>query len=350
MIAHHSLIFRCFRLIFITLSAVFAIVVAFQSQAAPELADPLPYAAHFDPDRGFKLVQPNLSRVFLQMAGSLEHFGTPENYIRHVMAEHSRIDAKHHATGGKGSSRPAYLTDDYVDNLIANWNKVAPPLKLDAFCREAGRDIRYAILGSKNMEVPELVTLETALTDDEREAYRRLLDKPYFMKVDFPVMDAFYGSSFDKLTDTGKDQISRRTRLGTLPPDERDEALAVAPKGTALVRLFNEHQDKTVAFLNDRDSPKATADTLQADLIKALKLGQELDLPNGLSPFDAEPLIYAHRIRDEYMRRIEAVGKTARTPEQVKIVNGVMKLMLENLVIIAQSEYEAGLYEKSSKR
>lgn len=310
---------------------------------------PSPYSAHFDPDKGFKPVQSNLSKTFLQLAGSLEHFGTPEPYIRHIIAEHARIDAQHHATGGKGSSRPDYLTDDYVENLIANWNKIAPPLELNAFCRDAGRNIRYAILGTKNMAPPELVTIETQLDESEEASYRTLLEKQYFKKSDFPAMEEFYAQIFEKLTETGKDQISRRTRLGTLEPKERAKALAEPATGTALVDLLNEHQDKTVAFLENPNSPKATADTLQATLLEALKLDKELDLPSGLRAFEAEPLIYAHAIRSEYMRRIEAVRKTAQTPKQADMIEKAMRLMLENLIVIAQSEFEAGLYEKAAK-
>jgi hypothetical protein len=308
--------------------------------------EPAPYAPYFNPVKGFKPAQRSLADIFLQLAGSLEHFGTPEPYIRHVLAEHERIDAKHHAAGGKGSSRPSYLTDEYVNNLITNWNKIVTPLKLDAFCREAGRNIRYAILGSKNMAPAELAMFEQNLSETEGKTYLALLAKPYFQKQDFPAMAAFYAKIFDKLTETGKDQISRRTWLGTKPAEIREKELAEPAKGTALVRLINEQQDKTAAFIDNNDSPKANADTLQATLIEALKLDRELDLPKDLKTFEAEPLIYSHKIRVEYMRRVISVREQIKPEEQAIIVEKAMRLMLENLLVLAQSEFEAGLYEK----
>lgn len=337
------LIFRYLHRILIGLILVLLSTVTLTAQ------EPAPYGACYNPITGFKPVQSNLTKVFLQMAGSLEHFGTPAPYIRHVMAEHVRIDSKHLASGGKGSSRPAYLTDEYVDNLIANWDKISPPLKLDMFCREAGRNVRYAILGSKNMSVAELVKLEEGLGQSEQDTYRKLLEKQYFTKSDMPEVNVFYGSPYEKLSEIGKEQMSRRTWLGTQSPDVRKKQLEAPPAGTALVSLFNEHQDNTVAFLEDRRKPKATADTFQQDLIGFLKLGAELDLPKGTRSFDAEPLIYAHKIRTGFIFRTDTVTKQAKTPEQAENVNGVMRLMLENLAIITQSEFEAAICESSSK-
>jgi hypothetical protein len=307
------------------------------------------YLPYYDPSKGFKPAQINVTKLFLQMAGSLEYDGSPEPYIRHVMAEHARIDAIAKARGDSGSSRPAYLTDAYVNQLIANWNKISPPLKLDAFCRDAGKNIRYAILGSKNMTVAELVDREKSLNETELKNYRSLLAKPYFSKSDFPAMEKFYSSAFDKLSETGKDQISRRTRLGTQSPDLRAKELAAPPTGTAVVRLFNQHQDRTVAFLEDHNNPKANADTLQASLIDLLKLNQELNLPKDMAAFDAEPLIYSHKIREGYQQRIEAVQKTAQSPTQSAMIEKAMRLMYENLVVITQSEFEAALCEKAAQ-
>ena len=54
-------------------------------------------------------------------------------------------------TGKESPGRlPAYFTDAYADRLIANWNKLSPKLKLDAFAREAGRCTREAIRGTRD--------------------------------------------------------------------------------------------------------------------------------------------------------------------------------------------------------
>lgn len=333
------------------LGVLLSIMVVSTASAGNEPATaPPPYAAYFDPAKGFAPVNANLAKAFLKLAGSLEFYGTPEPYIRRVMAEHARIDAEFHARGGKGSSRPVYLTDDYLNRLITNWNTISKPLKLDEFCREAGRNMRYAILGSKNMAIPELVAFETSLNHTEKSAYRQLLEKPYFTKNDFTAMEAFYDKAFDKLTETGKDQISRRTKLGTMPPEQRAKLLAEPASGTALVRLFNKHQDATVAYLEDRkNNPKTTADTLEALLLKELKLEALLDPPGNLQVFEAEPLIYAHKIRVEYMRRVISIRQQVKPKEQAIIAEKAMQSMLSNLVVVVHSEFEAAIYEKMTE-
>ena len=334
MIAHNPLKFRY-------LAVVLPLLLASPSNCVAEPA----YAAYFNPDDGFKPVQPSLAKAFLKLAGSLEHFGTPEKYIRHVLAEHERIDAAHHAKGGKGSSRPAYLTDEYADTLIASWNKMATPLELENFCRQAGKNMRYAILGTKNMTVSELVLLETKLNEKEITTYRDLLGKQYFKKTDFKAMEAFYETAYDKLTETGQTQISRRTMLGTLDPEARMKELSKPITGTALLDFLNKNQDATFARIEDRSKPKADSETLQANIIEFLKLETSLELVPGLDAHDSEALIYAHKIRDEYMRRVGAVRKTAKSPEQEAKIDKAMRLMLENLVVLVQSEFEAGVYQ-----
>lgn len=338
MIAHKLLNFRYLTRALVTFLMLLAISPGL-SIAAP------PYTPYFNPAEGFKPVQPSLAKAFLKLAGSLEHFGTPENYIRHVLAEHERIDAAYRAKGGEGSSRPAYLTDEYADNLIANWNKMAAPLELGDFCRQAGKNMRYAILGTKNMTTLELASIETNLTEKEMATYLDLLEKPYFKRTDFKAMEVFYETAFDKLTETGQTQISHRTMLGTLDPDARTKELSKIITGTALLNFLNQNQDATVARIEDRSKPKANADTLQANLIEFLKLEKPLDLAPGLDAFDSEGLIYAHKIRDEYMRRILAVRKTAKTPEQAAKIEKAMRLMLENLVVLVHSEFTAGVYQ-----
>ncbi len=117
-----------------------------EEKSAPE------YLRFFEPAKGFKPVQTSLTDVFLQLAGSLEHHGTPEPYIRHILAEQARVSALFRQKTGKESPGrlPAYFTDAYADRLIANWNKLSPKLKLDAFAREAGRCTREAIRGTRD--------------------------------------------------------------------------------------------------------------------------------------------------------------------------------------------------------
>jgi hypothetical protein len=111
-----------------------------------------PYLAFFNPANGFKPAQTNLTHIFLQLAGSLEHSGTPEGYLRHMQKEHARIAAKFSAKTGKPyqGRLPTHMTDAYVDKLIANWNLLSPKLKLDALAKDAGRCAREGIRGTRD--------------------------------------------------------------------------------------------------------------------------------------------------------------------------------------------------------
>ncbi len=65
--------------------------------------------------------------------------------------EHQRIDAlylRKYGTAPK-SHRPAYMTDDYVERLSANWNLLSPKLGLEPFAKEVGNDMREAIKGTR---------------------------------------------------------------------------------------------------------------------------------------------------------------------------------------------------------
>src|SRR5579862_5578741 len=77
------------------------------------------YLQSFDPAKGFKPAQRDLTEIFLQLAGSLEYYGSPEPYLRHVASEHKRIEALYRQKFGKNptSFRPAYVDDAYIDGL-----------------------------------------------------------------------------------------------------------------------------------------------------------------------------------------------------------------------------------------
>ncbi len=109
------------------------------------------YLASFDPAKGFKPAQSDLTEIFLQIAGSLEYCGSPEPYLRHVKAEHERVEAKFRQQLGRASKAywPAYMTDDYFEQFAANWTALAPKLGLVALAKSAGHNMRDAILGTR---------------------------------------------------------------------------------------------------------------------------------------------------------------------------------------------------------
>ena len=133
---------------FTTLAAILCFIcrLSIGAEAAPE------YLRYFDPAKGFKQSQTNLTDVFLQLAGSLESEGNPASYLRHIQAEHVRVAGKYKAATGRElrGHWPSYMTDEYLDQTIANWNILAPKLHLDTLAKDAGRCTREAIRGTRD--------------------------------------------------------------------------------------------------------------------------------------------------------------------------------------------------------
>jgi hypothetical protein len=109
------------------------------------------YLQSFDPAKGFKPAQTDLTEIFLQLAGSLEAYGSPEPYLRHVAAEHKRIEGLYRQKFGKEprSFRPTFLTNEYLEGFSANWKVLSPMLGLDPYSKEVGHMMRDAIKGTR---------------------------------------------------------------------------------------------------------------------------------------------------------------------------------------------------------
>ena len=109
------------------------------------------YLASFNPAKGFKPAQSDLTEVFLQIAASLEYYGSPEPYLRHMKAEHDRIETKFRQRLGRGSKAywPSYMTDEYFAQFAANWNMMAPKLGLEVLAKHTGNLMRDAINGTR---------------------------------------------------------------------------------------------------------------------------------------------------------------------------------------------------------
>lgn len=242
---------------------------------APLVAAQTPEDADYDPVKGFKPAQTNLTKIFLQIAGSLEFHGSPAPYLRHIQAEEKRIAAKYKAnTGGQlKNHRPDYMTDEYINQLIENWDVLSLKLGLDKLARTASICTRTGINGSRGrgtividafndhqnaivagMEgraakpgfeklqarlsaelgfngppaAPDfavIVEKETALTDSERKQYASFLRLKRFTKAEFGLLERFYTTAFDKLTEAGKDEMSRRVWAGTRPAEPAHDRL-----------------------------------------------------------------------------------------------------------------------------
>ncbi len=130
---------------FIAACSVSGVAASADGAKAPE------YVASFDPARGFKPAQSDLTEVFLQIAGSLEYYGSPEPYLRHVRDEHERIDQKCRQRLGKGSKAywPDYMTTGYFAGFTESWRALAPKLGLETLAKHTGNCMRDAINGTR---------------------------------------------------------------------------------------------------------------------------------------------------------------------------------------------------------
>lgn len=140
----HPLIIRYLR----RLVSVVAFTCLANSAAPAERPE---YLESFNPAKGFKPAQTDLTEVFLQLAGSLEYYGSPEPYLRHVAAEDQRIQALYKTKLGKepASHCPRYLTDAYLDRFAANWKILAARFDLEPYAKEVGHIMRDAIKGTR---------------------------------------------------------------------------------------------------------------------------------------------------------------------------------------------------------
>ncbi|SKB01889.1 hypothetical protein SAMN02745166_03496 [Prosthecobacter debontii] len=129
-----------------------ALLIAFSPATQAQNSAPAEYLPYYNPATGFKPAQTSLTQVFLQVAGSLEHHGSPEPYIRHMQAEHKRVSALYEQKTGKPHKgrMPAHMTNEYLGQFLANWNSLSPKLKLDELAREVGRCSREGIRGTRN--------------------------------------------------------------------------------------------------------------------------------------------------------------------------------------------------------
>lgn len=326
---------------------IFPIIAPLSATAA----EPQPIAADFNPQQGFKPAQRSFQPIFLQMAGSFKHYGTPANYLRHVNKEAKRVEAAWLKAKGKPAKfRPEYFTEEYIEKLITGWNQMAPVLALESFSRNSGRQMRFAMMGSWNMPPAELAALEPKLTAAESTEFQKLLAKPFFKKSDFPALEAFYadGNGYDKLSYSAKEEMSKRIERGIMPPNERDADIKSWEGGTIILALLREHQRSTMAGIDGKGEVR-TADDLQRVLVKELKLDQETIATEKLPSVKRDALVYSHVIKGNLDRRLKEISKQA-TPQQMKEIETAITLTLENLLVAAQLEFEAALWDDVLKR
>lgn len=114
--------------------------------ASARAVDRLEYPDSFDPTKGFPGAQRDLRKIYLHLAGSLEYYGSPEPYFRHVAEEDEKVEKLYlQMTGKRTSIRPESISDDKLDQFAKNWNHLAPKLGLANLAKQVGATIRSAL-------------------------------------------------------------------------------------------------------------------------------------------------------------------------------------------------------------
>ena len=150
------------------------------------------------------------------------------------MKEKSRLE-------GKGiRSFPASFTDERVRKVLESWKAIEGPLQLQDFTRASGRDIRYGLQGHWQKTISELLADETKLNGEEKKRYKSLLRKEKFQREDLPLVEAFYAKEWDRLSEQGRDQMSRRLNLGVSDFKGELESVEKQKRGTVAAEILRE--------------------------------------------------------------------------------------------------------------
>ncbi len=103
-----------------------------------------------------------------------------------------------------GARRILENTVENVKNRIATLDKKIEEAKVEHAAEVQAQVVAAAALAAK----------ETKLNASERETYRSFLEESYFTKKDFGKLDAFYAHSYDRLSEGGKEEMSKRIHEG----------------------------------------------------------------------------------------------------------------------------------------
>ena len=254
---------------------------------------------HYDPDSGFRPAQTNLTEISLQLAGSLEHHGSPIPYLRHVGAEHDRIATTYRERLGKEMAPylPAYMDDEYIDGLAGSWDELSPKLELERLASRSGAMMSLAIEGEDGQgtslvllfnqhqdrifeemvsgdlrtvgfeqlkegllgvaagrEADLLAGLEEGLGAEERAAFGALVARRRFTRADFPALEAFYDGPYDRLSEHGRALLSARVSAGQRGEDvpESEAERHSAGLEEEFLSLFGKLEDQLPADVSER--------------------------------------------------------------------------------------------------
>lgn len=98
-----------------------------------------------------------------------------------------------------------------LENTLENAKKQVATLdkKIEEARMEYAAEVQAKVAAAE-----ALAAKETRLTAEERETYRGFLEKPYFTKKDFGEVDQFCRRGYDRLSESGKEEMSKRIDEG----------------------------------------------------------------------------------------------------------------------------------------
>lgn len=282
----------------------------------------------------FTFPEENLSAVYVKIARSLEHHGSPEPYIRWVVAEVGKSNP---------GALPDYFTEEYAEQLIGNWNKLEAPLQLDKLSREAGLYMRYAFRGSVHGDADEIVGFQSHLSTEKLKRYRYWTEKATLGKADMAKFNIFYDKVFDELNAIGQNFI-RVMLYGSMedPPQQHEIIKGMIERGTLLavaVDAYGKGMRKEVAENRLAENDERY---LESFILKEVEIdGTEPDY-SKLHLNTVEQVYFAHLIKQGFEERIEyALQKTDAA--MAAEIEKCLVSMAKNLSVLAYFEFLEGI-------
>lgn len=278
-----------------------------------------------------------LTDVSLRMARSLETEGSPAPFLESALREKNRLE-------GKGiQAFPASFTEARVSKVLASWKGIEGPLQLRDFTKASGRDIRYGIQGHWQKSIPELLADETKLSSAEKKRYETLLGKERFQKGDVPAVDSFYSNEWERLSQQGREQMSRRLQLGLAKPMWKIETPVEIEKGTLIAETLRQYEQRVRADIVAGREPSLGVQDLKSVLRRGATMKRPKGTENNWHYLDAKRSY--QRIEAGIDARKSKV-KELMPPDAARRVIDTLDEVLELLIVAIDSEFKGRLMEK----
>jgi hypothetical protein len=271
------------------------------------------------------------------MARSLEEEGSPAPFLEGALREKKRLE-------GKGiRAFPARFTEERVSKVLASWKGIEGPLQLRDFMKASGRDIRYGIQGHWQKSIPELLADETKLSSAEKKRYEMLLGKESFQKNDVSAVDSFYSNEWDRLSQQGREQMSRRLQLGLAKPMWKIETPVEIEKGTLIAETLRQYEQRVRADIAAGLEPRLSFQDLKAVMHRGATMNRSKGTENNWYFLDG---------KRSYQRIEAGIGarkskvKELMPSDAAKRVNETLDEVLALLFVAVDSQFKGRLMEK----